>query len=190
MAQDLLLLSARDWLRENLNVAGIGPESIEVMFDGRPSPACGDWFVALHEGEWRVDETIGQADLSLPETFGAFVTVTRKVGVAPFDRIGTDILARQWRGLIAVCRKLIVQPSGLHMNYAHMNAWNALIGPTGVDASDVNYHPLVFQGAAATQPQGSAWFGARGQKTNPPCGLSKTLSFAKAQRCQKIEIAT
>jgi hypothetical protein len=186
VALDLLLLAARDWLRARLNVAGIGPESIEVMFDGRPDPACGEWFVALHEGDWRVDESIGQADLSLPEAFGIQVTVTRKCGSAPFGRIGTAKLAAQYRGLIAVCRQLIVQPTGLHMNYAVTTAANSTIG----DEANGFFHPLVFRGAEPTRPQGPAWFQARGTRSDPPAGISKTLAFAEAQRVQTIESAT
>lgn len=177
------MLACRDWLRQNLNVAGVGPESVELMFDGRPAPRCGDWFVAVHEGEWRVDEAIGAADLSLPEAFGVTVTVTRKCGVAPFDRVGTDVLAAATKGLLAVCRRVLVC---LHMSYRVTDAANAAIGTT----ANGFFHPLVFRGASATVPQGPAWFNARGVKSNPPCGLSRALSFANAQRVQTLESMT
>lgn len=179
MSMNALLVAVRDRLRQHLDVP---PEAIEIMADGRPSPAVGDVFVAVTEGEWRLDESIGAGDLMLPETFGVEVVVTRKCGVAPFARIGTAILAEAQRGLTALCRKVVV---AVHNSYVVMAAANAEV----TTATDGFHHPLVFVNAGRTMPQGPDWFQAKGQKSSPPCGLSRTLVFGRAQRVQKLEHA-
>lgn len=180
MSLEALLIAARDRLRRRL---GLDPAACEVTFDGRPFPHAGELFVAVHEGEWRADESVGAADLSLPEAFGVEVTVTVRCGAAPFDRIGTEVLAAARRGLLAVCRQAAV---ALHMSYEVIEAANAELG-TGANGL---YHPLVFRDGGRATPRGPDWFGARGTKANPPCGLSRTLAFGGAQRAQRLESMT
>lgn len=183
MALDVLLLAVRDRLREKLN-GQVESANIEVTFDGRPFGMATETFVAIHEGEWQPDGTIANSDECLPERFGVQVTVTMRCGFAPFDRIGTEVLADASRGLLMICRLVLV---ALHMRYEVLHAANDRL------AENVNgfFHPLVFADGGMTTPRGPQWFQAktRSMKQDPPAGLSRTLSFRDAQRVQTIESA-
>lgn len=179
MALDVLLLATRDHLRET---CALKPEECEVTADGRPLPAASNFFVAVHEGDWAPNPQAGAETLALHETFGVQLTATLWCSYSPVDRLGAEVLAKASSGLLARLRPLLV---AVHMSYTLMDRANKALGTNRVNGF---WHPLAFSSPAGpTTLRGPDWFHAKGNRTNPPSGLSRTLSFRNAQRSQTLE---
>lgn len=178
-----MALAVRDKIRDTLTL-GTDPAVCEVMFDGQPAPVCGEWFYAVHAGDWRGDS----ADADLQELIGVNVTVTRRVAFAPNDRQGLDVWAKAKVGLDAVLRKIVV---AIHHKYDVMNAANVLMeadaaGSWGFD------EPLLFLNGGMPAPKGPPWFAAEDAGTGKfaNAGMAQTLVFGRAKRVQPIESMT
>lgn len=193
MSQRALLLAVRDRLCQPPADGGLGYRKgieCEVMFDGQPPVSMpGDFFVAVHPGEW-----IGRDAEALDELYGVNITVTLRVTKFPQDRIGINALVgdpgqRLDRLLEAIRAKLHKDPgprSATNSNhYPVLALANAIIG-----AGDNGFvEPLVFRGADPPQPRGPDWFLAdvNVETRLPPIGLSQTMRFGGARRLQVIE---
>lgn len=172
MSQRALLLATREVLRGRL---GLSQEECEVTVDGQPLPVAGEWFYAVHPGSWT-----NSSDLNLSEEYGVLVTVSVRIGMVPWDRVGQELLARVWDGLVAQCEKV---RATLHMNYTLMNDANTLIG----QATEWNrlIVPLMFLDGGRAQRRSGDWFSARTR--GGVSGLSQTLTFGRAVREQTLE---
>lgn len=184
MAQDVLMLAVRDHLRANLGFAGLPPEMIEVMADGRPDPRAGKWFLSIHEGYWRFDRETCQQGQGLAELIGVSATVSLKVGEAPFSRLGVEAVAKASKGLFAVCRQVLL---AIDDNELIRIAANEAIG---IEVANGFTTPLWWEDTGPTAPQGPSWWMARGTGKGQPAGLSRTLNFGGALRLQRREEAT
>src|SRR5262245_33459739 len=120
--------------------------SCDLMFDGQPKPACGEQFIAIHEGEWAAG---GHGDADLTEVFGLAVTLTRRVNYAPQDQRGTEVLQKITNGMNAILRRIVVL---LHKNWimltdlTNSNAANAIINLESGGVRAGFCEPLVFSG--------------------------------------------
>ena len=146
-------------------VGGDHPERVvKVTFDGQPDPVCGQWFYAVHPG--RVSG-ISESPQYAEHSYDVDVTITRKVGATPRDRIGESLLL----ATSELLDRMEAVRARIHGNYTLMLNANA-------DSGNF-YHPLLFSGASSIQARGADWFFAE-DANEPPSGLSITVSFHKA----------
>jgi hypothetical protein len=172
MSLRALLAATRDTLRAALELDETG---CEVCPDGRPHPAAGEWFVAVHPGG-----LTNQSTLALDERADLLVTVTRRVSDAPHDRIGENAVLDA-DGVLA---KAEAARASVHMNYALMDAANAAIDGFGTTANGY-VEPLAFQSLRYLGEKGPEWFFAEGGE-EAACGLAVELAFGRARRVQYI----
>lgn len=166
-----LLLATRDHLRVGLGLPD-DPLTCEVTADGRPLPMAGEVFYAVHPG--------GSANSNvqnLMETYTVYVTVTRRIGQVPYDRVGTDVLAAASDGLLALAE---AARAVLHEDFALTYAATALL-PAGWHGYD---EALVYRDTSAPTPRTGQWFQA---KAATESGLSVTVRVEGALRVQRIE---
>lgn len=170
MSVRALLLAVQDQLRLAL---GYTSAQCLVMLDGRPPPACGQFFVAVHGGGSQ-----NQARNCLDEIFSLTVTVTVRLPKAPFDRMGSDLVNLAATGLHARCDDV---RRALHMNYGVIDLANATI--LAAAATDVYgfTQALEYQGGDAPGVVPGAWFHA---KDEPLAGAVRNLRFGNARRIQ------
>jgi len=182
---DALLYGARDLIRSA--GLGYGVRECEIMPDGRPTPRCGDVFVAVYELPSRSTN-----DNCLMEYFGFGVTLTMRAANTSYDRIGDTLLAR--RGPQALAREIGFNQRAealrafLHMNWAVIGAANNLIAEwttTGL----VVYgfcEPARYRGMETPTLVGGDWFLA--QPDAEDVGLKAELRFEDARRLQPIAL--
>src|ERR1700722_15885650 len=84
---------------------GFKTTECEVMFDGQPPPACGEVFVAIHEGEWANSATY---DEGREDFIGIEITVTRRTGFVPYDR-AVVALSDEARALEKQCELIVAK---------------------------------------------------------------------------------
>lgn len=183
MSQRALLLAVK---AEIQSLLGVGDETCDVMFDGRPKPAAGQEFYAIHPGEWAGEDT----DAGLKEYFGVDITCTRRLGYAPMDQWGAEVLMKASEGLDAMLGKVRAR---MHMNYTIQQEANNLINADGVANGFVEV--LRFRSGGRPEPREAEWFGAT--ESSPPAGgryahagISQTLTFDRAMRIQRVESQT
>lgn len=177
MSQRALAVATLSTIRTALSLATTtgGQLTSDVMFDGQPAPGCGEWFYAVHAGEWRGDSGSGD---HLSELIGINVTVTRRVGFAPQDRWGPEAWAKASTGLDEKLRTIVAT---VHKSYAILNAANTLIGNTPKWGFD---EPLMFLSGGKPEPKGPDWFSAEEAQTGKVAnaGIAQTLTFGGARR--------
>lgn len=190
MSQRALLLAVRDRLRQPIADGGLAylAQQCEVMPDGMPPPNAGEFFVAIHEGEWTYTDIEG-----LDEIMGVEVTVTMRAAKVPKDRLGTNLLVGPtgkslYDQLEKIRAKLHMDPGPRSASdpshYPVLALANATIG-----AGENGFmEPLRFRGPAGkTREVYADWFGAENTPDSSPLGLVRTLIFGGARRVQRIE---
>lgn len=193
-ARRALALAVRNQLRlaapEGL---GFLAHECDVMFDGRPAPSCGKWFLAIHQGG-RVNER----ETCLQDRHTLLATLTMRVD-EPFDRIGSELVEKEYDGFdvrMDAIRALIVR-----QQWSIMAAANVLLGNSANDPFG-RTSPVVNGFVEAIRPgeDGPAvavnedWFQAeRRPKVNyhlPPfVGIKATLTLVGALRIQTLSDA-
>lgn len=169
------LLATRNAIRTEF---GLDEFHCDVTPDGKAAPISGQWYYAVHPGEMT-----NSAKNCLDERVGLRVTITIRTGVAPVDRVGQNAVTPS-TGILARAKRLRAL---LHMNYAVMEAANALISGEGVTVSGFS-EPMRFLSATYLGPKGPSWFFADGQ--DEYTGLAVELRFGDARRVQYIESQT
>jgi hypothetical protein len=171
MSMNALVLGTVKFLRSAEGL-GLGSDSCDEQVDGAPPLVTGQGpYYAVMGTDWSNDD-----DLALDELYGLEVTITVRASVAPKDRLGVAIL----RDLRTYAERVRAK---LHMSEGARIQWNLLIP----DTDNKFVEPLKFTGASRHAIRGPDWFGADEGDTNPPTGVSMTLSFGKARRVQVIE---
>lgn len=188
MSQRALLLAVRDRLRQPTVDGGLAytAEQCEVMFDGKPKPNCGEFFVAVHAGSWT-----GRDCEALDESYGVQVTVTRRIAYAPYDRPTdplTDASDALDKLLEAIRAKLHADPgpraAADPQQYPVLTLANAYIA----NPANKFVEPLRFRDGGTPAFKGADWFHAEG--VGDECGVAQTLTFGGARRVQTIESET
>jgi len=155
----------------------------DVTPDGRPVPVAGQVFYAVHPGT-----ITNSRQNALDEQYGFSVTLTMRTGYAPWDRVGSNVIADD-SGLLAKAEALRVL---LNMNYTVMAAANALIPNTpAAGGSTVTgfVEPLVIQSVAYLGVKGPDWFFAEGVDDSAT-GVAVELRFGRARRVQDVSGST
>lgn len=183
MSQRCLAVAVRNKIRDALELND-SPLVCEVMFDGMPQPMAGEWFYAVHPGEW----TGTSEDADLQEQIGIYVTVTRRLGGVPQDRWGPEVWAKALDGLDVNLRKIV---RAIHRSYDVLNAANQLILDSDNGVTQWGFvEPLSFLNGGNPTARMQEWFSAEQLTTGGKfanAGVSQTLTFGKAKRCQPTE---
>ena len=175
-----LLIATRQVLQKEFN---LDHNSIEVGFDGQPKPSAGEFFASIHPMNWTFPN--GDWDLHEDNTIG--VTLTLRLGFSPQDRFAVAVWLFETNGMEPRIRRVI---TAIHHNQALRSAANELISG---GASGKIFTPLQVIRVENPKPQGPAWFNASPPEhidhysPPPPCGVSQTVVFGKAQRCQPVD---
>jgi len=185
MSAPALALAVRDTIigAVKLNGAAIDTNTCDVGFDGSAKPGCGELYISVHLGGWKAIS----GDNDLHESFDMAVTVTRRLGYAPKDRYGQEIWVKITTGLDALCRAIATL---IHKSQAVRNLANT--SPDyGIGANAAGFHtPLWFTGAGAPTFRDYKWFTAKlppgTEQEAAQAGVSQTITFAKAERCQAV----
>lgn len=156
------------------------------MYDGRPEPRCGNWFISVWSKNGRQTQPPGRAYLD--ELFSLKVTITTKF-VKPFDRW---IEHRDELELMANTIRALIHKDGLDFSVIR-----AAMTPASFtwDVNNVTdpvgwCEGLVFEGMDDMQDCGPAWFSGKTDAPAVDCGASQTLRFGKARRIQNSATAT
>ncbi len=175
MSQAILASAVRDHLQ---SVFGLGADSCEVGFDGRPKPGAGELYLAIHEGAW-LDKS---GDYDLHEEYQIAITVTMRMGFAPKDRWGIAVWTAP-DGLDVQMRKVITA--------IHHNLLLRVAASDGLNGGRYFATPLfLLRPPDKPQPQGPDWFSAPIPESDTQiaeCGVSQTAVFGKCQLCQAID---
>jgi hypothetical protein len=152
----------------------------DVTPDAQPHPSCGEWFYAVHPGS--VSNVSPRADVHVQEEYSFSVTVTRRTGVPPHDRLGPNAMLEK-DGILGTARKMALEV--VNMNYDLMGEANDLIG-----AENGFTKPPVYLGMNWLGPRGPSWFFAEGDDGDVASGLAVEVNFGRAVRTQYLEEAT
>lgn len=150
MGLGTLLLATRDKLRTKLDTL-IPSDMIQVMFDGRPMPNCGQQFVAVHGTSWTPRNADADMNQGLAEEFGVTCTLTARSPVVPQDLLGVELYVKELIGMEPIARKII---HAIHQQFDIINHANELSDtPYGI----IEY--LRWQNSdAKPRPVGPEWF--------------------------------
>lgn len=182
MTERAMLQGLRDALRTSLSLDATG---CQVTADGKPDPMCGEWFVAVHPGG-----TSNTQRNYLDETADCYVTITRRTGFTPQDRIGEEAVF----DLLDYASRV---KALIHMEYPVMDRADALIVGTaeyaaangGAVTTNGFIEPLGFRSQQYLGPKGPDWFWAEGVD-DATTGLAVQLSFAGARRISATDVDT
>lgn len=180
-----MLYAVRDGIRAASMNYGIA--ECEIMDDGKPPPRCGNWFVAIHEGQDR-----STSDNQFQEYLAFLVTLTMRVTV-PLDRVGDQQLSRNLARDIARKQGFYAKRDQiakyLHMNWARV----VLTGQTPPSANDnlsawlsgTVYgfnEPMRYRGSNIAKLVGGEWFASDPESED--MGIVSELRFDGARRFQ------
>lgn len=210
MSQAALMMAARDRLQLLLSLTR---DSCDIGLDGKPKPACGELYVAVHPAGWSPGPDGG--DVGIDEVFGIAVTITRRLNEAPGDRWGSEIWVKKDTGIEPIARRVALELAGdttgditTQSRYLVLQAANEYIRVWGragglglppewegsTEWAGGFVDPLKFRDGGNPAPRGTDWFSAA-----PPsgelgeqieAGVSQTLTFGGARRLQMISVAT
>ncbi len=165
--------------------------SSSISYDGQPPAFSGEEFFVVHP--WFVQNTEGDR---LDEKYGVVVTVTRRTGYPPQDRMGSDVTLYPTTGLYKRADAVKV---ALHKNYTVLNLAGGTCvesgGPTwtggetySIAATENGFvEPLVFD-SYSDRPmvKGPEWFWAEAEGMDPPSGIALEVRFKDARRIQTL----
>lgn len=175
--EGVLLQAVRDVLRTAFSLT---EADCQVTADGRPDPACGQVFLAVHPGT-----SDNAARNYLDERVSFFVTITYRTGYTPQDRIGEAVLIDPQAGLLRFASRV---KAALHMQYDVLAAANALID--GFDDTTNGFvEPPGYRSAVYLGPQGANWFWGEGV-ADDTTGLAVQLTFDGARRICATDVDT
>lgn len=181
MSRRLLRLAVRDNLREKFGWTEL---ECDTMPDGRPKPAAGEIFVAVHGGQW----TGRDIDSGLDEEIGFEVTITRRLGFSPMDQWNREVVEGLKDGLEVLAEQVRAY---LHMNQQIRITANEFISAerTARGFTEVQR----FRSCGDAEERGPDWFNALDFDTggrHANAGLTMTLTFGGARRIQRLESMT
>lgn len=151
-------------------VAGIQPAP------GAPPPVFGQWYYAIHAGAVTGDQATNS--LSNDKLYAVQVTITAKTAYVPADRKGRVIVSQG-----DVVDRAEDVADYLHMNYAVLDAANALIPGAGVSVNGFDEHPLLLESITPPSDVAADWTGG---DTNPGDVLVSTVTLGGARRVRPL----
>lgn len=176
--QAALETAVRDAIRSTL---GYTQRDCERMYDGRPAPTAGDWFVSV----WSPSGRSSSSRTCLDEQFSVHVTLTARVAL-PYDRRLRirDELERRINAIRALIHKD-------NLNWSILRAANTLadLSHTNNTKSVGFCESLMLEGLDPLQEVGGDWFSASGSQAPSITGLVQTARFGAARLVQALSTA-
>jgi hypothetical protein len=189
---DALLFAWRDSCR---TIRGFMDASLcEIVGDpeGRPPARCGDWFLAIHQGNYR-----SVMKNALDEYYGVLLTLTMRVTV-PVDRIGDQLLAKKLASqpfpgstskfpAASFNQRANMLRAVFHQNWVVIAAANDYLVKLLPDVEEVHgfSEPAQFMGGEVPTLVGSEWLGDEPPTETDedvPMALKATLTFDECRR--------
>jgi len=160
---------------------GYGPDSCRIMADGYPPAACGNVFLAIHQGS-----TTSLMDNALDEYFAVTLTLTMRVSI-PVDRVGDQLLAQRLAKNIGMNRRINWLATFLHMNWEVIGIANNLLIELFPEADVIHgfAEPLRYRNSELPSFVGGEWFASAPEAED--VGLKAEIRFEDARRLQAIE---
>lgn len=150
MSLSALLIAVRNKLRVHLEDY-VPDNMIHVMPDGRPSPNCGQRFVAVYGSSWSPRSEDADMNIGVAEEYGVVCTLSVRSPVVPQDDIGDELYVHQSQGMETICRKI---REAIHQQYDVVNDANTM---TIENHGILEY--LRWKGTdASPRPVGPEWF--------------------------------
>lgn len=163
-------------------VTGLGEKNVGVQEDGQPPAFSGELYIAVHPGEFSNAPDDDAGETALNETYSVEVTISRRAGFLPQDRVGAQVITLASTGLYARAEAIRV---GLHMQYDYIIGAGANTANTLIGASENGFiKPLKFRRCSRPLRKGPDWFGAEKSSAG---GKALVLSFDGAHRVQVLE---
>lgn len=129
----------RTKLSTYLGVA-IGSEHCRVMPEGLPIPTMGDWFIAVHPYRF---EKRNEDAYCIRGVFITRITMTFRHNSVPYDRLGTDVVARTTPpGMLDIFEATI---AGVDGNTSIVSSANTTLLKQGVESPPVVIQPVNFE---------------------------------------------
>lgn len=181
MSMRAICLAVRDHLRSGasggLNYAA---DRCDIMVDGMPPPAAGEWFIAIHQGNWT-----GQYIEGFAEDCALQITVSVRAPVLPFDRIGHLLYEKtpNFKGLWWFVEEIRVS---LALDVGGDDILNKANVYIGTSANGFQQTTQLIADMGRPQRQGPHWFGSDEMEVEI-AGVSQTLSIGPFGRFQGIE---
>ncbi len=191
MSMNALLGAVVDRLKDQLS---LDDSAVGIGYDGRPPAFTGEEWFQVHPGRVYNDKRIGRE--SLDEYFDVTVTLTRRTGYTPQDRIGSAVMAEQTQGLYTRADAVKV---AIHVKDEVLDfAGGSLVDHTWTGGKDYSIpdtaegfiEKLAFDDYSVPEPKGPEWFWATGKggyQNSPPAGIAIEIRFCDARRVQTIE---
>jgi hypothetical protein len=177
MSQRALALSLRDCLQEWFSWESA---VCDTTVDGQPPAAAGELFVSVHNGGFR-----NPALESRQDRHTILVTITRRVPVAPFDRVSQEIIDQIDIGLEAIADAIAAKVHTDPEQYKVLNRANQYLVEAAGELTVYGFsEPLRFRSISAPQPRSGVWF--HSETNEPHAGRSITIVLTDAVRQQSI----
>lgn len=148
---------------------------------GRPPAMSGQVYVAVWEGGAENDATESRHDLHRIN-----VTITRRVGDTPQDRMGTDAIHKEAVGLEVLADAVASAVHGDKDGYWIMNQANNYLKTANATGGTIYgfTEPLRYLSMTRVEDKTGAWF--HGDRAHEMSGLAITIYFGRALRLQSI----
>lgn len=166
-------------------------------YDGQPPAFSGEEYWQVHEG---ASDNSGVNFLD--ERFNVDITLTRKTGYTPQDRIGQDTLGDLTTGIRKRARTIAI---ALNMDYTTLDVCGGTKGQVATEFwaggqawslthSDTGFRePLRYGRIDKPEVKGPEWFWATDHSDHsngPPTGIAITIHLTGARRTQDLIGAT
>lgn len=175
MSMRPLLMAVQTRLQSHLSITD---KECLVMPDGRPPPACGQKFYAVHSGSMHNPNMSRQ---TLEAMHGFAVTLTLRCAHLPIDRLGDELITKATTGLWALVDSLI---DALHQDYNTLDSANTTLGAL------VNgfIEPQTWIASVYLGPRDPSWFWSDDEHDPLAAipGLAVEVQFADAKRLQAL----
>lgn len=179
MSQAAMLLSVAEFIRANFTFKRYILDEVwcAVEPDGRPPPAAGEFFIAVHQGGFR-----NESMEYLHNRHTINLTLTLKIARLPIDRAGIEAIVEMQDGLDEVADWLA---DNIHLNYEIMGRANELIVEKNkklkIDSINQFIEPLRFSTSGACRIVTGEWFHGASQGSGE-VGLVQEVVFHEAVR--------
>ena len=182
MGLGTLLLAVRDELRKDLDTR-VPSDMIQVMFDGRPMPSCGQQFIAIHGSSWAPRGVDADMNRGLAEEYGVTCTLSMRSPVVPQDLLGVELYVKELIGMEPIARQII---HSIHQQFDIINEANRL---ANTEYGIIEY--LRWQGSdAKPRPVGPEWFYSENPGVDSweyiQSGLTMDIRFGGAMQMEAL----
>lgn len=157
---------------------GLPAGNVDVRDDGEPPNFAGELFIAVHPGSIGSDATE-----CLDESYSITVTITRRRGYIPDDKVGQEMITNRRTGLYYRVDQV---RAALHGKWDYILPVSDETTANGIIGALANgfIETLAYRGCSVPRKVGAEWFGGGGDRE---AGSVVEMTFDRARRVQTIE---